>query len=76
MNKPLRLAIPFWVTPDGVLEDVSSLAYEPVPVKSSVVPSVLCLTDTEENPREIFATLGFLDGKEFPRKEKLSRCPS
>ena len=62
------MAIPFWVTPDGVLEDGLSLAYEPVPVKSSVVSSLLRLTDTEGNPGEIFATLGFLDGREFPRK--------
>ena len=64
----MRLAVPFWVTPDGVLKDVSSLAYEPVPVKSSVVPSVLRLTDTAGNPGEIFATSGFLDGRKFPRK--------
>ena len=70
------MAIPFWETPDGVLEDGLSLAYEPVPVKSSVVPSVLRLTDTAGNPGEIFATLGFLDGREFPRKEKLSRSSS
>jgi len=70
MNKPLRLALPFWVTPDGVLEDVSSLAFEPVPVKSSVVPSVLRLANTEGNPEEIFASLGFLVGREFPRKNR------
>ena len=70
MNKPLRLAIPFWVTPDGVLEDGLSLAYEPVPVKSSVISSGLSLTDSKGNPGEIFATLGFLDGREFPRKQK------
>ena len=74
MNKPLRLAIPSWASPDGVLEDGLSLAYEPVPVKSSVVPSGLCTTDSEENPGEIFATLGFLAGREFPRKQKISSC--
>ena len=69
MNKPsLRLAIPFRVPRDGVLEDGLSLAYEPVPVKSSVVPSGLCLTESEGNPEEIVASLGYLDGigKEFP----------
>ena len=70
MNKPLRLTIPFWVSPDGVLEDGLSLAYEPVPVKSSVVPSGLCLTESEGNPGDMFATLGFLDVRKFPRKQK------
>ena len=74
MNIPLRLAIPFWVSPDGVLEDGLSLAYEPVPVKSSVVPSALSITDSEGNPGDIYATLGFLDGRKFPRKQKMSRC--
>ena len=74
INKPLRLAIPFWVSPDGVLEDGLLLAYEPVPVKSSVIPSGLCLTDSEGNPGDMFATLGFLDGREFPRKQTISRC--
>ena len=73
MNKPLRLAIPLRVPQDGVLEDGLSLAYEPVPVKSSVVPSALCLTESEGNPGEIFATLGFLDGREFPMEKKISR---
>ena len=66
MNKPLLLAIPFRVPQDGVLEDCFPLAYEPVPVKSSVIPSGLCLTESEGNPGETFATLGFLDGREFP----------
>ena len=70
MNKPLRLAIPFRVPRDGVLEDGLSLAYEPVPVKSSVVPSGLCSTECEGNPGEIFAALGFLDGIEFPIEKK------
>jgi len=70
MNKPLWLAIPFRVPLDGVLEDGLSLAYEPVPVKSSVVPSGLCLTESEANPGEIFASSGFLDGIDFPSKTK------
>ena len=74
MNKPLRLTIPFWVSPDGVLEDGLSLTYEPASLKSSVVSSGLCLTDSEGNPGEIFATLGFVDGREIPRKQKISRC--
>jgi len=48
-----------------------SLAYEPVPVKSSVVTSGLCLTESEANPGEIFATSGFLDGIDFPRGNKI-----
>jgi len=72
MNKPLWLAIPFRVPLDGVLEDGLSLAYEPVPVKSSVVPSGLYLTKSEANPGETFATLGFLDGIDFPRETKYS----
>jgi len=72
MNKPLWLAIPFRVPLDGVLEDGLSLAYEPVPVKSSVVPSGLYLTKSEANPGEMFATLGFLDGIDFPRETKYS----
>ena len=66
MNKPLRLAIPFRVPRDGVLEDGLALVYEPVPVVSSVSPSGLCSTESEGNPGEIFAALGFLDGIEFP----------
>jgi len=76
MNKPLRLAVPFWVSPDGVLEDGLLLAYEPVPVKPSVVPSGPCLTDSEGNPGDMFATLGFVDGREFPRKQRKSKCLS
>ena len=70
MNKPLLLAIPFRVPLDGELEDSLSLAYEPVPVRSSVVPSGLNLTESEANLGEIFATLGFLDGIDFPRETK------
>ena len=70
MNKPLRLAIQLRVPQDGVLEDGLSLVYEPVPVKSSVVPSVLCLTESEANSEEIYATSGFLDGIDFPRETK------
>jgi len=44
------------------------LAYEPASLKSPVVPSGLSLTDSEGNPGEIFATLGIVDGREFPRK--------
>ena len=68
MSKPLRLDIQF-----KVLEEGLSLAYEPVPVKSSVVPSGLCSTESEGNPGEIFAALGFLDGIEFPLEKKKSR---
>ena len=70
MSKPLRLAIPFRVPHDGVLEDGLSSAYEPVPVKSSVAPSGLCLTESEGNPGEILSALGFLDGIEFPMKKR------
>lgn len=64
MNKPLP------ITPDGVLEDCLSLAFEPVAVKSSVVLSGLCLTEPEGNPEKIFATSGFLDGtgRELPKE--------
>ena len=54
---------------DGVSEDGLSLAYEPVPVKSSVPPSGLCSIESEGNPGEIFAALGFLDGIEFPMEK-------
>ena len=47
MNKPLRLEIRFRVPQDGVLEEGLSLAYEPVPEKSSVAPSGLCSTESE-----------------------------
>ena len=73
MNKPLRLAIPFRVPRDGVLEDGLALVYEPVPVVSSVSPSSLCSTESEGNPGELFAALGFLDGIEFPMEKKISR---
>ena len=70
MNKPLRLAIPSRAPQDGVLDDGCLLAYEPVPVKSSVVPSGLCSAESEENPEEIVAALGFPDGIEFPVERK------
>ena len=70
MNKPLPLAISFWVPRDGVLADGLSLAYEPVPVKSSVAPSGLCSTESEGNTEEIVAALGFLDGIEFPKEKR------
>ena len=70
MNKPLRFAIPFRAPQDGVLDDGWPLAYEPVPVKSSVVPSGLCSAESEENPEEIIAALGFPDGIEFPVERK------
>ena len=66
MSEPLWLAIPFRVPRDGILEDDLSLAYEPVPVVSSVSPSGLCSTESEGNPGELSAALGFLDGIEFP----------
>ena len=72
MSQPLRLSIPFRVPRDGVLEDGLSLAYEPVPVKSSVVPSGLSLAESEGNPEEIVAAWGFLDGIEFPVEIKIS----
>jgi len=60
---------------DGVLEGCLPLtAYESVPVKSSVVPLGLCLTEPEANPGDVYATLGFLDGREFPRKQNISSC--
>ena len=70
ISKPLRLSIPFRAPQDGVLEEGLSLAYEPVPVKSSVAPSGLCLTESEGNPEEIVSALGFLDGIEFPTKKR------
>ena len=73
LNEPLRLAILFWVPQDWVLDGLS-LAYKPVPVKSSVVTSGLCLTESEANPGDTYATLRFLDGREFPKKQKLRRC--
>ena len=69
MNKPLRLAIPFRVPRGGVLKEGFLLAYEPVPGESSVVPSAV-LTKSEGNPEEILATLGFLDGIDFPKETK------
>ena len=66
----MRLAIPFRLSEDGVLEGGVSLAYKPVPVKSPVVPSGLCLTESEGNPDEIVATLGFLDDIELPFEKK------
>ena len=69
MSKPLRLAIPFRLPQDGVLVGLS-LAYEPVPVKSFVAPSGLCLTESEGNPEEIVPALGFSDGIEFPMEKK------
>ena len=71
MSKLLRLAIPFRIFQDGVLKDGWCLAYEPV--VSSVVPSDLCLTESEGNLAKIFAALGFLDGIEFPLEKKISR---
>ena len=70
MSKPLRSAIPFRVPQDGVLEEGLSSAYEPVPVKSSVAPSGLCLTESEGNPEELVPTSGFPDGIEFPMEKK------
>ena len=70
MSKPLRSAIPFRAPQDGVLEDGSSSAYEPNPVKSSPTPSGLCSTESEGNPKEIVAVLGFPDGIEFPVEKK------
>ena len=55
---------------DGVLEDGWSLAYEANPVKSFVVPSGLCSTESKGNPEEIVAALGFPDGIEFPVEKK------
>ena len=73
MNKPLRLAIPFRAPQDGALEDGWSLAYVPVPVKSSVAPSGQRSAESEGNPEEIVAALGFPDGMEFPvAKKKIS----
>ena len=73
MGKPLRLGIPFRVPRDGVLEDGLPLGYEPVPLVSSVVPSVLSLTESEGNPGELSPALGLLDGIEFPLEKKMSR---
>ena len=70
MIKPLWLPNLFRVPQDGVLEEGLLLAYEPVPGESSVVPSGLCLIESEGNPEEILATLGFRDGTEFPRETK------
>ena len=70
MSKPLWLAIPFRAPHDGVLEDGLSLAYEPNPVKSSAAPSGLCSTESEGNPEEVVAALGFPDGIEFPVEKK------
>ena len=76
MDKPLRLAISFREPRDGVLEVGFSLAYEPVPVVSSVAPSGLCSTESEGNPEELFATLGLLDGIEFPMEKKILKVGS
>ena len=70
MSKPLRLAIPFRAPQDGVLEECLSSAYEPNPVKSTATPSGLCLTESERNPGEIVADLGFPGGIEFPVEKK------
>ena len=70
MSKPLRSTIPFRAPHDGVLEDGLSSAYEPNPVKSSVAPSGLRSAESEGNPEEIVAALGFPDGIEFPVKRK------
>ena len=70
MSKPLRLSIPFMAPRDGVLEDGWSLAYEPNPVKSFVVSSGLCSTESNGNPEEMVAALGFPDGIEFPGKKR------
>ena len=66
MNKPLWLAISFWVPWDGVLEDgLESL--EGTQDDFTVIRSCsLISTVSEGNPGEIFAPLGFLDGIEFP----------
>ena len=73
MSKPLRLSIRFRVPQDGALEDGWSLAYEPDLVVSSVVPSGLCSTESEGNPEELVAALGYFDGIEFPLEKKISR---
>ena len=70
MSKPLRSAIPFRAPHDEVLKDGLSSAYKPNPVKSSVAPSGLCLTESEGNPEEVVAALGFPDGIEFPVEKK------
>ena len=70
MSKPLRSAIPFRAPQDGVVEDGLSSAYEPNPVKSSVVHSGLRLAVCEGNPEEIVAALGFPDGIEFPVEKR------
>ena len=71
MSKPLRLAIPFREPRDGVLEVRFSLAYGPVPIVSSVSLSGLFSTEFEGNPGKLFATLGLLDGIEFPMEKKI-----
>ena len=75
MSKPLRSAIPFRAPQDGVLKDGLSSAYEPNPVKSSAAPSGLCSTESEGNPEEVVAALGFPDGIEFPAKKKINTSP-
>jgi len=35
-----------------------------------MVPSGLCLKESEGNPGDRFATLGFQDGIDFPRETK------
>ena len=64
-NKSLFVIL-FWVPLDRGLQEGLPLPYEPVPVKSSAVPSGLFLTESEGNPGEIFAVLGSLDGVELP----------
>ena len=66
----MRSAIPFRAPQDGVLEDGLSSAYKPNPVKSSVALSGLCSAESEGNPKEIVAALGFSDGIEFPVKKR------
>ena len=70
MSQPFRLAIPFRAPHDRVLEDGLSSAYKPNPVKSSVALSGLCSAESEGNPKEIVAALGFPDGREFPGERK------
>ena len=70
MGKPLRSAIPFRAPQDGVLDDGLLSAYEPDPVKSSVVHSGLRSAVSEGNPEEIVAALGFPDGIEFPVEKR------
>ena len=75
MSKPFRLAIPFRAPHDRVLEDGLSSAYKPNSVKSFVAPSGLCSTESEGNPEEVMAALGFPDGIEFPVEKKINTLP-